>query len=562
MSLARLRGPVLASLVALAGVLFQYQRHRDETARFTRFELPAFDPYVYVAMAEQPRFFTVAPWGYRILTPWVIHTLPFRSAPRGYRMVTVASMTAAGLLLFLFLRRLGHGEWASLLAVAAFEVSGPVGECVESLFVTEPLTVALFVAFLLAASARAHVAVLALLAVLLAFSKELWILVLPLVYFVHRDAPDGGLGAQPRSGGSPQGSSGGIHSRRSPPEDERSRLRGLGAAVAVGLPALIASLGLRSWWVPHIQAPRAPLNLHSLQVALDALWANWGATWPALLLAGLTPLAVVGAILPRGRAFARRYGYLALATIGLALVAWINIPAPMAIPLYGSNTMRLMVYALPLLVPLALFAVDGLVRHWREPASPSPLPAPAVWAAAALTVAATAFPFVMLDRYRRLPLHHYRDGRLVLTLCRESLRTARRLESGREAAWELAKEPVPARKDDTPDMSRIRWYLREGWGMAAREGSGQAAMESPEATLLLPSFAASNIDVTLGVTASSATPVSLRVNGRPLGQSVIPGPEPLVFHVPATLLFRGDNLLTLSSAPGLRLTSLSYRPAP
>jgi hypothetical protein len=534
MSFARLRGPALALLVALTGVLFQYQRHRDETARFTRFELPAFDPYVYVAMAEQPRYFTVAPWGYRILTPWVIHALPFRSAPRGYRMVTVASMAAAGVLLFLFLRRVGHGEWASLLAVAAFELSGPVSECVESLFVTEPLTVALFIGFLLAAAARAHVAVLALLAVLLAYSKELWILVLPLVYLVHCEGPAG----------------------------DRNRLRGIGAALAVGLPALVASQSLRFWWAPQIQVPRAPLNLHSLQVALDALRANWAATWPALLLAGLTPLALAGAFVPRGRAFARRYGYLALATSALALVAWINIPAPMAIPLYGANTMRLMVYALPLLLPLALFALDALVRHWQEPSAPSPLPAATVWAAGVLTVAATAFPFVMLDRYRRLPLHHYRDGRLVLTLCRESLKTARRLESGREAVWELTSEPALVRKDDSPDMSRIRWFLREGWGMTAWDELGEAVMESSEASLLLPTFASQDVELTLGVTAPSSTPVSLRVNGRPLGQSIVPGAEPLRFRVPATLLFRGDNLLTLSSAPGLRLTSLSYRPSP
>ena len=534
MTLARLRGPAAALVLALAGVLFQYQRHRDETARFTRFELPAFDPYVYVAMAEQPRTFTVAPWGYRILTPWLIHALPFRSAPRGYRIVTVASMTAAGLLLYLFLRRVGHGEWASLLAVLAFELSGPVSECVESLFVTEPLTIALFIGFLLAAAARAPVAVLALLAVLLAFSKELWILVLPLVYLVHRDGPSG----------------------------ERNRWRGLMAALCVGLPALVASQSLRSFWVPHIETPRAPLNLHSLQVAFEALRANWASTWPALLLAGITPLAVLGALVPRGRAFARQYGYLALATSALALVAWINIPARMAIPLFGSNTMRLMVYALPLLLPLALFALDRLVAHWRPPAVPSSWRPMLSWTAAVLTVAATALPFVTLDRYRRLPLHHYRDGRLVLTLCRETLKTARRLESGRESSWQLTSAEMPARKEDLPDMSRIRWFLREGWGVAAWDASGEAFMESSQATLLLPSFASSDVDVALTIAGRSGAPVRLRVNDKPLAQPQPLGSEPLVFHVPASLLFRGDNLLTLTGEPGLALRALSYRPSP
>lgn len=39
--------------------------------RYDRFVLPAFDGHVYAATAEQPRLFTVAPWGYRILEPWL-----------------------------------------------------------------------------------------------------------------------------------------------------------------------------------------------------------------------------------------------------------------------------------------------------------------------------------------------------------------------------------------------------------------------------------------------------------------------------------------------------------
>ncbi|MEO8501488.1 MAG: hypothetical protein ABI565_11280, partial [Vicinamibacteria bacterium] len=39
--------------------------------RYDRYVLPGFDGYAYAAMAEDPRMFTLAPWGYRILTPWI-----------------------------------------------------------------------------------------------------------------------------------------------------------------------------------------------------------------------------------------------------------------------------------------------------------------------------------------------------------------------------------------------------------------------------------------------------------------------------------------------------------
>src|SRR5262249_60884273 len=68
-SLRALGPPTLAAALMLSLVLVSYARHRDEVGWFGRHQLPAFDAYVYVAAAEHPRFFTVAPWGYRVLTP-------------------------------------------------------------------------------------------------------------------------------------------------------------------------------------------------------------------------------------------------------------------------------------------------------------------------------------------------------------------------------------------------------------------------------------------------------------------------------------------------------------
>src|SRR5262249_38892890 len=102
----------LAGALTLALVLVTAARHRDEIRWFGRFQLPAFDAYAYVATAEQPRYFTVAPWGYRVLTPWTVHALgrvlPLRSVVQAYVVEMVAGFTLAGTLLFLFLRVLGH----------------------------------------------------------------------------------------------------------------------------------------------------------------------------------------------------------------------------------------------------------------------------------------------------------------------------------------------------------------------------------------------------------------------------------------------------------------------
>jgi hypothetical protein len=98
-----------------------------------------------------------------------------------------------------------------------------------------------------------------------------------------------------------------------------------------------------------------PHWLHSSYAdAVRFLWPAWGETWPALVLAGLTPLAFLGALRPTARPFLARYGYLALATYLLPLAAWINVPGTQPVILLGGNVQRLMIYALPYLLVLAL----------------------------------------------------------------------------------------------------------------------------------------------------------------------------------------------------------------
>ncbi|PYQ54994.1 MAG: hypothetical protein DMF78_03720 [Acidobacteria bacterium] len=476
--------PVLAAAVTLALVLVSYARHVDEIRRFGRFQLPAFDAYVYVAAAEQPQFFTVAPWGYRVLTPWTVHALSralgLHNVVQGYVVEMVAGFALAGALLFLFLRAVGHRAGRALVAVAIFGLSPPVVESVDSVFMAEPLSVSLELAFLLGVETGASVPVLCLLLTLLAASKEIWVLLLPLVYVAARGS---------------------------------ARRRAL-VTVAAGVPPLVVALALRWWWAPQVVAPRPDLG-------------------PDRLLA-----------------------LLALALTLLALGAWLYVPARFVLPFYGANTTRLMIYVLPFLLALDLFAVDLVAPAWTPPAPPTPARRPLAMAAAAAVAAATLFPFPFLDRYRRVPLHDRRDGPAVLAVCRESLRTARRLEGGRAVRFDL-ETVAPPEERDPRFMTLARWFLRDGWGDRAAHSTGAVAMDGALSTLLLPSLRPRDVAVTLSLDLPVGEPPDLLVNGTPLGRW-----REGAIVVPAALLFRGDNLLALRGRPGAaRLGALSYAPA-
>ena len=79
---ARHRGLLLALL--LSAVLVAYQQRRTRVG-YTRVDLPTFDAFVYMTMADEPAFFTAAPWGYRVLGPRLVHLLPPRARLRGFR---------------------------------------------------------------------------------------------------------------------------------------------------------------------------------------------------------------------------------------------------------------------------------------------------------------------------------------------------------------------------------------------------------------------------------------------------------------------------------------------
>ncbi|HET9317379.1 MAG TPA: hypothetical protein VFQ51_17440, partial [Vicinamibacteria bacterium] len=468
------RGALAALLVAAAIVAFRQQR-LDGGPAHDRFQLPAFDAYVYVAMAESPGVFTVAPWGYRVLTPLVVDALPGRDVIARFRWLTLVGLAGASSLAYLFLRRLGHGPIASLAGAAALAASGPVGEVIGYPYLVEPLALALEVAFLVALESNAGAGVLALVSAVAASNKELQVLLLPLVFFARRDRDGARLAAWKLVAS---------------------------AAGALGMTVL-----LRWGWAPVASLPRLPAS-GSWGSILRTLWQYRAETLVGLLLSGLLPLAAAGACLRRARPYLRRYWFLLLVTLGFPFVAWMNVGETRPLALFGRNTDRLLVFAVPAVLPLALLALEALLRRPAPVAAPDPAPARGLdrgaWILTGLVMAALVLG---LDSYRRADLRGARDGPLVLAFCRETLRAAGRVERGDEASFDTARQRYAWGVSPPAEMARMRWFLREGWGTLPHYGMEDAVVRAREATLVVPCLSPRRLAMTLRLEAARAVPV-------------------------------------------------------
>jgi len=480
-----------------------------------------------MAMADAPRFFTLAPWGWRIATPALVHALPMPTE-RGFAAVTHTALVVSGGLLYLFLRRLGCGPTAALVGVAAFAFLRPVEESVAYPFLVEPLTLVLVLLLFLALEAGLGAGPLGLLAALAALSKETTLLLLPVVYFARRD----------RDG------------------DERAAV----TAVLTAVPAGLATLALRHW----APAPAAPLA-----AGPDAFWlALWRLIerfpdWaPIALLGGLTPLAASAALRHWGRTLLRRYGWVLLVSWALPFVASVYTGDP-SVPFFLDDIPRLLLYALPPMVALGLAALDAAVAH-REAPPPRAAYGNAVAAGSALLALGVALsPVLTQDRYRRADLSGPRDGRLVLTFCRESLAEASRLAAGRQVDYEPERRSFLPKKIVPELMGRMRWFLLDGWGRGAAYALGPVVSESPSAAVVVPCLAREDLMASLSLQAPAATRVRVSVN-RHLVAELPAGPEPQRHRLllPGGRLVRGDNELRFDTeAPGLRLLGLRLRAA-
>jgi hypothetical protein len=518
-------GLTLAFLLAAGAIAYHERRFADPHVQWDRFDLPAFDAYVYMAMAEAPALFTVAPWGYRVLTPWLAGTLPVGHTPvgntaRAFRYVTWGGLVAAGVLLFAYLRRRGHAAWAALLGVAAFGWSGPVAGAVHYRFLVEPVTVALEVAFLLALESGAGLGVLALAAGLGALSKEFFLFLLPLVYLIRRT----------REG------------------DRRALL----SAAWVAAPAVVATLVLRFAWTPYL-AGGSGVGLGLFASAARRMVQSWSEWAPPLLLGGLAPLALLACF--RRLARPRLLGDLYLVAVAL-LPPFFN-----PVTFFPADVPRLLLYALPALIPLALLAMDRLLPNVAEGGLRGRWPRWSEWVGWAGAAATVIVPLVALDSYRRLDLRGPRDGPYLLTLCREARRTAGRLARSQHVTFDAETQRFDRGASHPSELSRMRWFLRDGWGDQAHYGSGPIAAKDRLASLMVPVFEPRDLDLELALAAPEARRVTVTLNGQPI-DTVEVGTEAAGHHVrlPAAFLFRGDNLVVLSEASGVVLRALTLRP--
>ena len=327
-----------------------------------------------------------------------------------------------------------------------------------------------------------------------------------------------------------------------------------------------ATVLLRWVWAPVASLPSLP-SPDSWSGILAGLWQHRVATLTGLLLSGLLPLAAAGAFLQRARPYLRRYWYLLAVTIGFPFVAWMNVGEKRPLALFGRNTDRLLLFAVPALLPLALLAVERLFR--RPAAESAGRGEPVRWlerAAWALTLLILAALPAGLDRYRRADLRGSRDGPLVLAFCRETLRAAGRVERGDEASFDTERQRYSWGVSPPAEMARMRWFLRDGWGSLPHYGMDAAVVRERAATLVVPCLRPRALAVTLNLEAARAIPVGFSINGRPLLQPALVGPgiTLVALDVPGELLFRGDNLLGLDGpevADTLTLRSLAWQAA-
>jgi hypothetical protein len=358
-------------------------------------------------------------------------------------------------------------------------------------------------------------------------SEEFFLLLLPLVYLVRRERVGDG--------------------------------KALRDAVLVALPAIVVSVALRRYWTPHIHPPLPALATETLALAAERFRASWPEWRGAALLMGLTPLAVLGGFRRSGRRLASRGAYLFFATLASPFVNPVTF--------LSLDVDRLLLYAIPAVLPMALAAFDRVYPHVTAPRMPSPNEGWGFRFGVGLTAASLIVPFLAVDRYCRVDLQGTHDATVMLAFLRGSLDVAGDLDAGEEFVFDPSAGRYSrglSKPFNLSQLRHVRWFLWDGWGPSAPRTAGDVVMAGREATLLLPCFRPRNLELTLSLDAPRDERLAVRVNQRPVGD-VLATPESreTVVRIPEAVLFRGDNALTLaalgSAEPRVRLRRFTIR---
>ncbi len=496
---------VVACLIGAGVAQYHFQAQFDPHIVWDGFNLPGFDAHVYVAMAEEPRVFTVAPWGYRILLPGLIGaSLPPRWIVPGFEGAAQASLIAASGLLFLYLTVLGATHRASLLAVLTVMMTPPVRAVFENPFLVEPFALALLLLSLICIQIGAGPWVIALTLLLLSLSKEVWLFVLPLIFV--RALTQGAKAAALRT-------------------------------VQVAAPAALLALLLRWTWAPQ----NAPLGGSPDYVgALGAIASSLPSVAGHFLLGGLSLVAVLALSRPSAREYLKNHALTLLALLALPLGAGAYTGEGAAPTFFAADVPRLLIYALPFAAALAVHLDPG---HGRPRAlALAPAFEPAAFVILLLGLAAP----LGLDRYSRIDLSTSRDGPYVLGFARETLKTARRLERGETVVFDPEERKFAWGVSPAQELARLRFFLREGFGPLAHYGIHDIRMRDTNAVLVVPLLAPRPTRLTLTLDARESAWIKLEANGQAVGEALI-GPQAVraSFEIPALSLFRGDNPISL-----------------
>lgn len=507
--LPRMRGPLLAALFVAAAIVVRFEG--------TALEYLPLDSWMYASMADDPRVYTATPWGYRLLGPLLVSAAP--NVRDGFAALMAVSLCGAGVALYLFLRALGHGERPALVGVLAFAMTDPVATAVRNPYLCEPLTAFFACLFLAALTVRAPLGLLALVAALGALCKEIFLGLLPLVFLVRRP--------------------------------ERGVRPALVDAALVATPALVLTALLRIAWTPQFPAAWGLPG----QRVLPVLWERLGTGLldPELLLLGLTPLALIGVLTARGKELRTTWAPMALVYYLLPFGAWLYDPRPGRLPFFGETLHRLWIYAVPLMIPLAL-------ALWPRTPCPAPergfpaWPGPANlggWVGAALLA---SLPLWALDDYRRGPLPERFNGPVVRALFGESLHVARAMGRGDTLRYDLEAE----RPGRPTRRAAQRFFLRSGWGPFPYLEPGAAQLEQRSGEISVPAGSSRPLFLQLTLSAPFPTPVRLERAGVEVARFDVA--ERQVFGVWLEDLVRGDNAVRVVAAPGLRLHVYELQP--
>jgi hypothetical protein len=476
----------------------------------------------------------VGPWGYRILLPAALSFLPPRLIAPGFEWVARASLVIATGLLFLYLRLRGSTIRAALLAVAAVMATPSVSAVFDNPFLVEPFALVFLLAALLAIEGGAAMWTKALALMLLALTKEIWVLLLPLVYLRER-----GAGREARAA--------------------------LGHTLQTSAPALWVCVLLRAMWAPQLSVPTwagatSGSGPSSVLTQAGPILRGLTTVAPEFLLGGFALAALAGLLRPGARSYLHEHALPLLALMALPIAAAAYTGAGAATSFFNDDVRRLLIYVLPFAAVLATHLDPSYGTTGTLPG------ARAVQPLSIAVIGLLAITPLAFDRYWRVDLGTSRDGPYVLGFARETLRTARRLERGETVVFDPGVLKFAWGVSPPSELPKMRFFLRGGFGDVAHYGIHDIRMRERQATFVLPVLEPRPLRLTLTMDARTSTWMMISAGGVKLGEALI-GPEAVAVtvEIPAARLFRGDNPIELdcTDAPTAvpRLLRIEIAPA-